>query len=80
MYHSRVSSTSCAFAKSGSITASGRQWNARSHAAYHGYSHVSGIEITSWFSMWNHDSLRVERTGWRSGWEPCSRSHVSRSK
>jgi hypothetical protein len=22
-------------------------WNARSHAAYHGYSHLSGIEMTS---------------------------------
>ena len=25
----------------------GTQWNARSHAANHGYSHLSGIEITS---------------------------------
>ena len=38
---------SCSLAKSGSTSASGRQWNARSHAAYHGYSHLSGIEMTS---------------------------------
>ena len=33
-------------AKSGSTIISGTVWNARSHAAYHGYSHLSGIEIT----------------------------------
>ena len=38
---------SCSLAKSGSTSASGTQWNARSHAAYHGYSHLSGIEMTS---------------------------------
>ena len=38
---------SCSLAKSGSTRASGRQWKARSHAAYHGYSHLSGIEMTS---------------------------------
>ncbi len=30
-----------------STSASGTQWNARSQAAYHGYSHLSGMEITS---------------------------------
>ena len=47
MYHSRVSSTSWFLAKSGSIVASGMQWNAKSHAAYQGYSHLSGIERMS---------------------------------
>ncbi len=47
MYHSRSISVSCSFAKSGSTSASGMQWNAKSQAAYHGYSHLSGMEITS---------------------------------
>ena len=38
---------SCDFAKSGSTGASATVWKARSHAAYHGYSHLSGIEMTS---------------------------------
>ena len=69
------------FAKSGSTMASGMQWNARSQAAYQGYSHLSGMDTTSWLSMWNHDSLRVpRRSGARSGWALRSRSHVSTSK
>ena len=47
MYHSRSISTSCSLANSESTSASGTQWNARSHAAYQGYSHLSGMEITS---------------------------------
>ena len=31
----------------GSTSASGIVWKARSHAAYHGYSHLSGMEMTS---------------------------------
>ena len=34
------------------------QWNARSHAAYHGYSHLSGIEITSALFRCAHSRLR----------------------
>ena len=61
--------------------ASGMQWNARSQAAYHGYSHLSGMDTTSWLNMWNHDSLRVPRlTGERSGWKWRSRSQRSTSK
>ena len=61
--------------------ASGMQWNARSHAAYQGYSHLSGMDTTSWLNMWNQDSLRVPRwAGARSGWEFRSRSHRSTSK
>ena len=33
-------------------------WNARSHAAYHGYSHLSGIEMMSALYMWCQCSLR----------------------
>ena len=36
-------------------------WKARSQAAYQGYSHLSGIEITSSFIMWNHSVLRTRR-------------------
>ena len=36
-------------------------WKARSHDAYHGYSHVSGIEITSSLTMWNQLRLRTSR-------------------
>ena len=38
-------------------------WNARSQAAYHGYSHLSGMEITSAFSMWNHSVFRTPCAG-----------------
>src|SRR5688500_1272665 len=39
------------FPNSGSTNVSGRMWNARSHAAYHGYSHLSGIEMMSALCM-----------------------------
>ena len=57
-------------------------WKARSHAAYQGYSHLSGMEMTSRFSMWNHSTfascelalcLSVDEL-------PCSSSHLSTSK
>ena len=48
MYHSLQSSTSCRLANSGSRWASATQWKARSHEAYQGYSHGSGMEMTSW--------------------------------
>ncbi len=38
---------SCSLAKLGSMRANGIMWNARSQAAYQGYSHLSGIEMTS---------------------------------
>ena len=40
---------------------SGSVWKARSHAAYHGYSHLSGIEMMSSFSMWYHSEFRAAR-------------------
>ena len=45
-----------------STIASATVWNARSHDAYHGYSHVSGIEITSSLIMWNQLRLRDVRS------------------
>src|SRR5882757_7715955 len=47
MYHSRSNSTSCSLVNCGSSFVKGIMWKARSHAANHGYSHVSGIERTS---------------------------------
>ena len=41
MYHSRVSKSSCFLANAGSTTANGIQWNAVSHAAKNGYSHLN---------------------------------------
>ena len=46
-------------AKSGSIEANATQWNARSHAAYQGYSQASGIEITSVLPRCAHAPLRI---------------------
>ena len=69
MYHSRVSSTSWPLANSGSTSASGRQWKARSQAAYQGYSHLSGMEITSALLRWCQSSLRpVWRASGGGGW------------
>src|SRR6059036_349372 len=63
MYHSRVSNTSWCLANSASTSASEMQWNAKSHAAYHGYSHLSGMEIMSALLRCCHSWLR-----------PCLRS------
>ena len=38
-------------------------WKARSQAAYHGYSHLSGIEMMSALSMWNHSVFRTPLAG-----------------
>ncbi len=38
---------SCSLAKAGSTSQNGSMWNARSHAAYQGYSQLSGIDRTS---------------------------------
>ena len=68
-------------AKSKSTSDRAIVWKARSQAAYHGYSHLSGIEITSAFSMWNHSVFRTPgRLDSSSGWLLCSFSHFSRSK
>ncbi len=47
MYHSRQSSRSWCLAKPGSVRATATHWKARSQAANHGYSQVSGTERTS---------------------------------
>ena len=36
-------------------------WKARSQAAYQGYSHLSGIEMMSSLTMWNHSRFREWR-------------------
>ncbi len=48
-------------AKSKSTSDSAIVWKARSQAAYQGYSHLSGIEMTSPLSMWNHSAFRTPR-------------------
>ncbi len=55
---------------------SGAQWKARSQAANHGYSHLSGIEMTSPATMWNQATLRSGLAGafGSHGFTPCSRS------
>src|ERR1700757_2959101 len=67
-------------AKSGSTIASGSEWKARSQAAYQGYSHLSGMEMMSRFSMWNHSEFREFRYPVWSGFERCSSSQLSPSK
>ena len=52
---------SCSLANSGSTVANGSMWNARSHAANHGYSHLSGIEITSRAWRCGQSPLRPRR-------------------
>ena len=59
MYHSRSSRISWLLANSGSMWASVTQWNARSQAAYQGYSHGSGISRTSWLSRCSQSPLRI---------------------
>src|SRR5437764_3638916 len=60
MYRSRSMSPNCCLAKSRSTNDSASTWNDRSHAAYHGYSHLSGMEMMSPFHMWCHCPLRGE--------------------
>ena len=55
-------------------------WNARSHAAYQGYSHLSGIEMMCWLIMWNHSRFRMKRPPGFNGSIPCSVSQMSTSK
>mmetsp|Transcript_68389 Transcript_68389/g.191670 ORF Transcript_68389/g.191670 Transcript_68389/m.191670 type:complete len:223 (+) Transcript_68389:945-1613(+) len=61
MYHSRVMRRNCPLAKWLSTSASGRQWKAKSHVAYQGNSHLSGIEMMSQFCMWSQSLLRMAR-------------------
>ena len=61
-------SSICCFAKSGSTIEIGSVWKARSQAAYQGYSHLSGIEMMSSLTMWNHSEFLEDwLPGWR-GW------------
>ena len=67
MYHSRRNSMSCSLANSGSTWAKGIMWNARSQAAYQGYSHLSGMEITSRLKRCRQSVLRPCLRAWRRG-------------
>src|SRR6187397_3299647 len=73
-------SSSCSLAKSKSTSDRAVVWKARSQAAYHGYSHLSGIEMMSRFNMWNHSELRAARYPECRGLEWCSSSQLSPSK
>ena len=57
MYHSRVSRSSCFLANEGSTTANGIQWNAVSHAAKNGYSHLNRIVRKTEGDGRDHNSL-----------------------
>ena len=59
---------------------SGRVWKAKSQAAYQGYSHLSGMEMMSSFSMWYHSEFRAFLYPVWSGLEWCSSSQLSPSK
>jgi Polyphosphate kinase 2 (PPK2) len=64
----------------GSTSASGRVWNARSHAAYQGYSHLSGIETTSAFTRCAQPAfLPWRRDAGGAGWPSSPVSHRSTS-
>ena len=56
--HSRQSRISWYLANAGSTCASATQWKARSHAANHGYSHLSGIDMMSKASNVRQRALR----------------------
>jgi len=80
VYHSRSSSRSWRLASTGSRWAMVTQWKARSHDANQGYSHVSGMRITSLASTWRHAALRPwARDGGGGGWPGSPRSHRSTS-
>src|SRR3984893_13500670 len=67
--HSRHSKISWYLANAGSTCASATQWHARSHAAYQGYSHLSGIDMMSKESKFRQRELRpVSRSGGGVGW------------
>ena len=56
-------------ANAGSTCASATQWNARSQAAYQGYSHLSGIDMMSNALKLRQWLLRpVSRCGGGVGW------------
>ncbi len=42
------------------MCASTTQWKARSHEAYHGYSHLSGMAMMSWLLRWRQPAFRPE--------------------
>src|SRR6266481_6738659 len=76
MNHSRRNNMSCFLAKSGSIFENGIMWKARSHAAKHGYSHLSGMEMTSRLKRWVHSRFRPNcRSAGGGGWAASPDNH-----
>ena len=72
-----AAAASCSLANSGSISAKATQWKARSQAAYQGYSHLSGIEMTSALSRCRQSLLRPCRRS--AGGGGCAGSPSSQS-
>ena len=80
MYHSRSKRLSCCLANAGSSLASGIMWKARSQAANQGYSHLSGIEITSRLNRCRQSALRPDlrcRGGGGMSGSPSSQSSTT---
>src|SRR5262249_56151280 len=78
--HSRQSRISWYFANAGSTRASATQWKARSHAANHGYSHLSGIDMMSNESNVLQCALRpASRDAGGVGWPGSPSSHCATS-
>jgi hypothetical protein len=78
--HSRHSRVSWYFAKPGSTCAKATQWNAWSHAANHGYSHLSGIERMSNALNVRQRALRpLRRDSGGAGWPGSPSSHRATS-
>ncbi len=78
--HSRHSRISWYLANAGSTWARATQWNAMSHAANHGYSHLSGIDMMSNASKPCQCELRpVSRLAGGVGWvgSPSSQRRTS---
>jgi hypothetical protein len=78
--HSRHRSRSWYLANAGSTCASETQWNGRSHAANHGYSHLSGMDMRSNASNVRQWALRPcarERGGFGCVGSPSSQRPTS---
>src|SRR4029079_5996965 len=81
IYHSLITSSNWCLANVGSTTAIEMHWNARSHAAYQGYSHLSGIMIMYWFFKCVQSLLRPVNLAGLTGVIPSLLvNHCSTSK
>ena len=57
----RIETASFKFSKMGIYHVREMVWKAKSHAAYQGYSHLSGIGVILSLTMWNQLRLRTSR-------------------